>query len=50
MIQQNIKKLQCLYSWNEFYQARKMKTEMKKCQSDIHALKLVINELKSKKK
>jgi len=27
-----------------------MKTEMKKCQSDIHTLKLVINELKSKKK
>ncbi len=50
MIQQNIKKLQCLYSWNEFYQARKMKTEMKKCQSEIHHLKNVINELKNKKK
>jgi len=27
-----------------------MKAEMKKCQSEIHALKLVINELKTKKK
>jgi DNA/RNA-binding domain of Phe-tRNA-synthetase-like protein len=47
---QTIKQLQNLYSWNQFYQDRKMKPEMKKCQSDIHALKLVINELKSKKK
>ncbi len=45
-----IKELQKLYSWNQFYQDRKMKAEMKKCQSDIHALKLVINELKNKKK
>jgi hypothetical protein len=50
MIQNKIKQLQNLYSWNQFYQDRKMKPEMKKCQSDIHALKLVINELKSKKK
>ena len=50
MIGKNIKKLQNLYSWNEFYQNRKMKTEMKKCQSDIHTLKLVINDLKTKKK
>ena len=49
-MQKKIKELQKLYSWNEFYQERKMKTEMKKCQSDIHALKLVINELKNKKK
>jgi hypothetical protein len=27
-----------------------MKPQMKKCQSDIHTLKLVINELKNKKK
>ena len=50
MISKTIKQLQNLYSWNQFYQDRKMKPEMKKCQSDIHALKLVINELKSKKK
>ena len=50
MINNKIKELQKLYSWNEFYQDRKMKTEMKKCQSDIHALKLVINELTNKKK
>jgi len=50
MISKTIKQLQNLYSWNQFYQDRKMKTEMKKCQSDIHTLKLVINELKSKKK
>ena len=50
MISKTIKQLQNLYSWNQFYQDRKMKTEMKKCQSDIHALKLVINELKNKKK
>lgn len=50
MISNKIKELQKLYSWNEFYQERKMKAEMKKCQSDIHTLKLVINELKSKKK
>ncbi len=50
MIANKIKELQKLYSWNQFYQDRKMKQEMKKCQSDIHTLKLVINELKSKKK
>ena len=50
MISKKIKELQKLYSWNQFYQDRKMKAEMKKCQSDIHALKLVINELKNKKK
>ena len=50
MVHRKIKQLQNLYSWNQFYQDRKMKTEMKKCQSDIHTLKLVINELKSEKK
>ena len=50
MIANKIKELQKLYSWNQFYQDRKMKAEMKKFQSDIHALKLVINELKNKKK
>lgn len=50
MIAKKIKQLQNLYSWNEFYQGAGNKTAMKKCQSDIHALKLVINELKTKKK
>ena len=50
MISKKIKQLQNLYSWNQFYQDRKMKQEMKKCQSDIHTLKTVINELKNKKK
>ena len=50
MISSKIKELQKLYSWNQFYQDRKMKAEMKKCQTEIHQLKNVINELKSKKK
>ena len=50
MIANKIKQLQNLYSWNEFYQGTGNKVAMKKCQSDIRALKLVINELKSKKK
>ena len=50
MISKKIKSLQNLYSWNEFYQGTGDKTAMRKCQSDIHALKLVINELKNKKK
>ena len=50
MIANKIKELQKLYCWNQFYQDRKMKTELKKFQSDIHTLKLVINELKNKKK
>ena len=50
MIAKKIKKLQNLYSWNEFYQERKMKTQMRKCQAEIHQLKSEINELKTKKK
>ena len=50
MVSKNIKQLQNLYSWNQFYQDRKMKDQMRKCQSDIHSLKTVINELKNKKK
>ena len=46
----SIKQLQNLYSWNQFYQDRKMKDQMRKCQSEIHSLKTVINELKTKKK
>ena len=49
-IASNIKKLQNLYSWNEFYQQRKMKPEMKKCQSQITQMKKEINQFKTKKK
>jgi len=49
MISNKIKKLQNLYSWNEFYQGTGNKLQMKKCQTEIHQLKSVINELKSKK-
>ena len=50
MVGNKIKQLQNLYSWNQFYQGTGNKVQMRKCQSEIHALKLVINELKSKKK
>ncbi len=50
MIAKKIKKLQNLYSWNEFYQGTGNKTQQKKCQTEIHLLKREINELKSKKK
>ena len=50
MIQSKIKSLQNLYSWNEFYQSRKMKDAMRKCQADIHLLKREINDLKTNKK
>jgi len=50
MIANKIKQLQNLYSWNEFYQSRKMKDAMRKCQADIHLLKREINDLKTKKK
>jgi hypothetical protein len=46
----NIKRLQNLYSWNQFYQARQMKNEMRKCQAQIHKLKKEINNLKTQKK
>jgi len=50
MIQSKIKKLQNLYSWNQFYQDRKMKDNMRKCQTEIHQLKSEINSLKNKNK
>ena len=50
MISKTIKQIQNLYSWNEFYQSTGNKEQMKKCQSEIHRLKRVINELKTKKK
>ena len=43
------KKLQNLYSWTQFYQETGNKEQIRKCQSEIHRLKRVINELKSKK-
>ena len=45
-IPQAIKELQNLYSWNQFYQERKMKPQMSKCQSEIKDKKQMINELK----
>lgn len=50
MIANKIKKLQNLYSWNEFYQGTGDKVQMRKCQTEIHQLKSEINELKTKKK
>ena len=50
MIANKIKKLQNLYSWNEFYQGTGDKIQMRKCQTEIHQLKSEINELKTKKK
>tara|TARA_R100000030_G_scaffold72660_1_gene56006 strand:- start:17 stop:169 length:153 start_codon:yes stop_codon:yes gene_type:complete len=50
MIAKKIKKLQNLYSWNEFYQGTGNKVQQKKCQTEIHLLKREINELKKKKK
>jgi len=46
----NIKKLQNLYSWNQFYQARQQKDNMRKCQMQINKLKREINNLKNPKK
>jgi len=50
MIAKKIKKLQNLYSWNQFYQGTGNKVQMRKCQAEIHQLKSEINELKTKKK
>ena len=44
------KKLQNLYSWTQFYQARGNKTQIRKCQTEIAQLKKAYNELKTKKK
>ena len=41
-----IKELQNLYSWNQFYQERKMKPQMSQCQAQIKAKRIDINELK----
>ena len=45
-----IKELQNLYSWNQFYQETKNRTNMTKCQTQIRTKKIEINELKTKKK
>ena len=45
-----IKELQNLYSWNQFYQQRNMKPEMKSAQHQITTKKKEINDLKNKKK
>ena len=44
------KQLENLYSWTQFYQARGMKTQIRKCQTEIAQLKKAYNELKTKKK
>ena len=50
MVSKRIKQLQNLYSWNQYYQWIGDKGKMRKCQSEIHHFKRVINELKNKKK
>ena len=45
-ISRAIKELQNLYSWNQFYQERKMKPQMSKCQAQIKTKRIDINELK----
>ena len=42
-----IKELQNLYSWNQFYQERKMRKEMRVAQAQISSKKREINEVKS---
>tara|TARA_R110002020_G_C15825335_1_gene733596 strand:- start:335 stop:484 length:150 start_codon:yes stop_codon:yes gene_type:complete len=49
-MQKLIKQLQNLYSWNQFYQARTMREDMKKCQIEIKNKKQEINKLKNKNK
>ena len=41
-----IKELQNLYSWNQFYQERKMRKNMKDCQVQINEKKQEINRFK----
>ena len=44
------KQLQNLYSWTQFYQSRGMKTQIRKCQTEIAQLKKTYNDLKTKNK
>jgi len=41
-----IKQLQNLYSWNQFYQERKLRKEMRVAQAQISSKKREINEFK----
>ena len=43
------KKLQNLYSWTQFYQEVGNKEQIRKCQTQIAALKKAYNETKTKK-
>ncbi len=43
------KQLQNLYSWTQFYQERGSKEQIRKCQTQIAALKKAYNETKTKK-
>ena len=43
------KQLQNLYSWTNFYQARGLKEDIKRCQTEIAQLKQAFNQLKTKK-
>ena len=49
-MQELIKQLQNLYSWNQFYQKRTMRKEMKTCQLQINGKKQEINEFKMAQK
>ncbi len=49
-MQKLIKELQNLYSWNQFYQSRTMRKEMKTCQLQINGKKQEINEFKTAQK
>ena len=49
-MQKLIKQLQDLYSWNQFYQARKLRKDMKKCQLQIKDKKQQINHFKMAQK
>ena len=49
-MQKLIKELQNLYSWNQFYQNRTMRKEMKTCQLQINGKKQEINEFKMAQK
>ena len=50
MISKNIKQLQNLYSWTQFYQQTGNKVQIRKCQTEIAQLKKAFNDLKTKKK
>ena len=43
------KQLQNLYSWTQFYKERGNKDQIRKCQTQIAALKKAYNETKTKK-